>query len=251
MIKIFISLFFIFIFSSATAQEIKETPQVGDYEISLTTLDLLGQEMATSLESTLKSDQEVTWEIQVPKNYDPQNPPGILVYVSPGNQIKIPSGWMKVVEENNLIWVAATMSGNKIPPPIRILKSVLALPLVQKDYKINNERVYISGLSGGGRIASIVAMEYPHLFKGAIYNSGVNFWDNHTPPRLDLIKQNRYVFITGTEDFNLQDTKSVRSKYRKAGVKNTKLMIIQRMGHQNPKSRKLAQAIKYLDNDGS
>ena len=46
---------------------------------------------------------------------------------------------------------------------------------------MNPERVYVSGLSGGGKMASMVAIDHAHLFKGAIYNCGVEFWDS--PPR--------------------------------------------------------------------
>lgn len=244
MAKMIIPLIFICLTVQTTAQEII----TGQYNASATSLELLGQKQASSYADILNPDDDISWEIKVPQNYDPSNPPGVLIYVSPQNKIKTPSGWMKATEENNLIWIAPTMSGNQIMPSVRILKATLALTFIQENYKINSKRVYISGFSGGGRIASIIAINYPGIFKGAIYNSGANFWNEQIPARLDLIKENRFVFITGSEDFNLTDTKKVRSLYKKSGVKNTKLMIIRRMGHSNPKYRRFVQAIKYLDN---
>lgn len=44
-----------------------------------------------------------------------------------------------------------------------------------KAVKINHERVYLSGLSGGGKMANMVATDNAHLFKGAIYSCGVDF----------------------------------------------------------------------------
>ena len=140
------------------------------------------------------------------------------------------------------------MSGNKVQTSRRVLFAVMALPLIQQKYQLNVDRIYISGLSGGGRVASIVATEYAHMFKGAIYNCGVNFWNNKGPNEIELIKQNRFVFITGTGDFNLQDTKNIYAKYKKAGVEKIKLMVIPKMDHENPKRNKFSQAISFLDN---
>ena len=93
----------------------------------------------------------------------------------------------------------------------------------------------------------MVATQYPQFFKGAIYNCGVNFWNDINEEQLNLIKNNRFVFLTGTDDFNLNDTKKVYAKYKKANVKNIDLMIIPRMGHTNPKKNRFAKAINFLD----
>ncbi len=247
--RFYISILLIFCVqqSIAYSQDISPSIQTGAFSISNTPIEILGQEMASSYIDMLDQNEQITWEIYVPTTYDANKPSGIMVYISPQNSIKTPNGWMDIMEQNNLIWVAATQSGNKVMAGKRVLMAVMALPLLQKNYAINGNRIYVSGLSGGGRVASIVATQYPNIFKGGIYNCGSNFWGDQTPTQIDLIKQNRFVFVTGSEDFNLEDTKSVRSKYRKAGVENTKLMVIPRMGHQNPNRRKFTQAIKYLD----
>lgn len=242
--------FFIFLFSTnstAYSQELNPTYKTGAYTITSTLLEILGQNDAETYKDMIDSNKEITWEIYVSEKYDPSKPPGIMVYVSPQNQIKTPSGWMDVMEDANLIWVAAQMSGNDILSQKRIMMAVLALPLIQDRYSVDTSRLYISGFSGGGRIASIVTANFPQLFSGAVYNCGVNFWGDISSAELDLIKKKRFVFITGTDDFNLQDTKSVYYKYKAADVKNIKLMVINRMGHENPKRNKFAQAINFLD----
>jgi len=57
--------------------------------------------------------------------------------------------------------------------------------------------VYLSGLSSGGKMARMVAIDDAHLFKGAIYNCGVDFWQQDPPQRFEQISQNHYVFVTG------------------------------------------------------
>lgn len=221
--------------------------QKGQFEIVSNTQEIFGNELSSLYKEIIGQDENITLEIQIPANYNTENPPGIMVYISPQNSINIPSGWLDLMESENLIWVAARESGNKIFTTKRILLTLAGLQYIQENYTINNQRVYISGLSGGGRVASMVATQYPQFFKGAIYNCGVNFWNEVSEEQLKLIKENRFVFLTGTDDFNLNDTKQVYSKYKKADVENINLMIIPRMGHTNPKKNRFAKAIKYLD----
>lgn len=238
---------FIYLINPLIALPQEQGIKTGSFVMKSTSESLLGDEIAASYRSFLGADEEIEWEIHVPENYNPESPPGVLVYVSPQNRINIPNGWKSVTEENNLIWVAARMSGNNINVSKRISYAVMSLSLIQRDYNIDPERIYITGFSGGGRIASIVATEYPTIFKGAIYNSGANFWQQTNSELLELIKNHRYVFITGTDDFNLQDTRQVYAKYKKAGANNIELSVIRGMGHENPKRRRFARAIEYLD----
>lgn len=222
--------------------------KTGSFVIKSTIFDVMGEETANAYAAVLDATDEIEWEVFVPQSYDPANPAGVMVYVSPQNSINIPSGWLDVMEDQNLIWVAARLSGNKINPAKRITFAVMGPPLIQSLYQIDLNRIYISGLSGGGRIASMVAADYPSIFKGAVYNCGVNFWEQASPEQLELIKQNRFVFITGSNDFNLNDTKQVYSKYKKAGVEKIKLTVIRNMGHENPKASRFKRAITFLDN---
>jgi len=241
--RLFISIILIIWFAGANAF----ADQKGQFEIVSNSQEIFGDELSSLYNEIIAKDENIVLEIQVPENYNSENPPGIMVYVSPQNHINIPRGWLELMDTENLIWVAARESGNKTFTTKRILLTLAGLQYVQENFSINSNRVYISGLSGGGRIASMVATQYPQFFKGAIYNCGVNFWNDINEEQLNLIKENRFVFLTGTDDFNLNDTKQVYSKYKKANVKNINLMIIPRMGHTNPKKNRFAKAINYLD----
>lgn len=221
--------------------------QRGQFEIVSNSQEIFGDELSSLYQEIIGQNENITFEIQVPKNFDPENSPGLMVYISPQSQINIPRGWLDLMETENLIWIAARESGNKTFTTKRILLTLAGLQYIQEKYTINRNRIYVSGLSGGGRVASIVATQYPQFFKGAIYNCGANFWEDITEEQLNLIKQNRFVFLTGTDDFNLNDTKKVYAKYKKAQVENIDLMIIPRMGHENPNKNRFAKAINYLD----
>lgn len=224
------------------------TGQTGKFKIQASAIELLGEIAAQRYAPIVPVDDLIEWEIYVPATYDPAKPAGLLVYVSPHASGRIPSQWETLMAESNLIWVAASQSGNELSPRRRIAYALLATAMIDRDYRLDWQRIYVSGFSGGGRIASMLATKFPELFKGAIYNCGVNFWDQATSGSLELIKNNRFVFITGSKDFNVRDTKRVFRKYKRAGVQQIKLMVIPHMGHSNPGRSEYAQAIAYLDN---
>lgn len=218
-----------------------------EFTSSATVLELVGEKTSAYFANVIDVNTSVEWSVFVPENYDPEIPAGLIVYVSPSDSGKIPSAWKSVMAEQNLIWVSANDSGNSVDGGLRITYAILAPTLARKDYNIDRDRVYLSGLSGGGRVASIAAPEYPHIFSGAIYNCGVNFWGKETPTRLEQVQNNRYVFVTGSKDFNRRETRKAFNSYKKAGAENVKLMDIAHMGHENPSSTKMTEAITFLD----
>ncbi|MDG1997163.1 MAG: prolyl oligopeptidase family serine peptidase [Emcibacteraceae bacterium] len=244
MLHRFIFSLLILIVSSPLNSQAQES---GFIELTITTAKIFGDEIAKGYSDIIDPSENISWEIYLPKNYDKTKPAGVMVYISPQNTINVPENWMSIMDDKNLIWIAARKSGNKIFTPNRILYALAAMQYLQDNYTLDAGRIYISGFSGGGRIASIAAVQYPTIFKGAAYICGANFWDNLSDEQLSLVQENRFIFITGTQDFNLNDTKTVYGKYKRSGAENIKLMVINRMGHATPKRRKFSQAIQFLD----
>jgi len=223
--------------------------QTGEFSSRATVLELLGESSAQGYESVVSIDDPIQWQVYVPESYDPQKPAGLLVYISPSDSGQIPENWKSLMEQRNMIWIAADQSGNQSAVLSRITSALLATALVDRNYRIDEQRRYISGFSGGGRVASMVATEYARLFRGAIYNCGVNFWGDNPTVSIDQLKQNRFVFITGDKDFNKADTRRVYGQYENAGLEQIKLMVIPFMGHRNPGSRDYGKAIAWLDGE--
>ena len=221
--------------------------KTGAYTANASITDLIGEDSAQAYVAIMPVDELITWEVYVPENYDTKKPAGVLVYISPSNSGELPKGWKALIDKYNLIWVAANESGNKVDTHRRLSYAIMALALIDKRYKVDGDRTYLSGFSGGGRVASLLAIQYPTLFNGAIYNSGANLWNKGEAIAIDQINNNRYVFIAGKKDFNLDDTKKVYRAYKKAGIEQIKLMVIPRMGHSNPSKSNFERAIRFLD----
>jgi len=207
---------------------------------------LIGEQEAARLGHILDPGEPLSWEVYLPVN-DSEDTPGVLVYVSPRAEGKIDPRWKSVMDSHNLIYIAANDSGNKISTIKRMLIATMAIHALAQNHAFNIERIYVSGFSGGGRVASRLASHYPEIFSGAIYICGVDFWKEKQTPKVDRLLQNRFVFLTGSKDFNRSETSRIYRKYLKAGATQSKLMVIPGMRHQLPDDADLAEALRFLD----
>jgi len=196
-----------------------------------------------ALAKTLPADRIVKFRVWWSE--DPH--PGVIVFVSPTDSGKPPKGWLELLQQKKLSWIAADDFGNQQPSAQRVLAAVMALSLAQKTAELDRKRIYIGGMSGGGRIASMTAPRFPQLFSGGLYIVGANFWMPEDAQLKQKAAANRYVFITGTGDFNRTDMKGVFSLYRKKGLDSSLLMDLRDYGHEYPNVEQLGQAIDFLD----
>lgn len=221
--------------------------RTGQFDLSSTVEQLLEGASLASFSRWMPADMPIEWSVYVPKGYDAERPPGLLVYISPGDSGRMPREWLPIMERRNLIWIGAHDSGNAAHTRLRVAYAILAPEAIRTSHLIDEARVYLSGFSGGGRVASMIAGEYAHIFKGAIYNCGANRWQGDRPSRLEEMKANRYVFVTGSRDFNLRDTRHVYRAYEEAGIGGIQLMVVPGMAHRNPGRAKFEEAIEFLD----
>ncbi|MEQ8179831.1 MAG: PHB depolymerase family esterase [Amphiplicatus sp.] len=233
--------------ASAPAQA--NAAQTGEIERTAKLVDIVGETGARNFESALPSDHDIEFELFVPETYDASKPAGVFVFVSPSPAGEIPRDWKKIFEAKNLIWVSVAKSGNKRPTMRRIVETIVSPAYVTQNYAIDPKRIYVAGFSGGGRIASIVAPNYPDMFAGAVYICGVNPWEKEQPAALEQMRANRYAFVSGSEDFNLRETREAHGEYKKAKL-DALLQVSPGAGHDMPDARKLEAVIDYLDGLG-
>ena len=227
--------------SACWAQETRQK-----FQITSSLTELYGAEKAERFRDILDPEATIKWQVYRPA-HNSDKPPGVLVYVSPTRSGAMDGRWAGVLEEHNLIYIAADHSGNKVPVTRRMVLATAAPMALKQQFVIDEERIFISGFSGGGRVASFISNQYPTVFSGAVFICGVDFWNEDVSGDLDRILNNRYVFVTGTRDFNLNETRIVHRKYLKAGAENSLLEIENGMGHALPNAKTLATALKFLD----
>jgi predicted esterase len=199
---------------------------------------------AKALAATLDPDKPLRYRVRVPRNSATS---GVLVFVKPIDSGELPEAWEAELDRQNLIWVAADDFGNEHPRAQRILAAIAGLKLIESTEALDAKRKYVGGMSGGGRIASQIITRFPGRFSGALYIVGADFWTKSEEPLRPRIAANRYVFVTGTHDFNRRDMRRVFSKYQAAGVTQALLMDLPAFAHEYPNAEQLGQAIDFLD----
>lgn len=225
-----------------------QVPRTGYFELSFTPQELLGEAGAEKSDEVLRSDKAMSWQLFVPPDYDPARPAGLIVYVSPTKRGGPPRSWDGLLQQNNMIWIGANNSGNRVVVGKRMFLAMLALRVAASKYAVDEERIYLSGFSGGGKTAGRLMAANPQLFSGGIYIGGAEAWDREQPPaRLDVLRRNHHVFLTGSEDFNERLTRRVYAAFRSAGIEHCELIVERRRGHELPSVDAMARAIEYLD----
>jgi len=206
-----------------------------------------------------------SFELYVPKTYDGANNYGVFVFVDPGGSGRISPVWRELVDKHKLIWIGPNGAGNNRATWVRIGLALDAAEHVRSNYRINPRRVYVGGVSGGGRISSISAIGFPEVFAGGLYIVGCNFYRDlpatdqpgtfrpklFSPPPAKLLSQaktqGRYVFLTGETDINRHETKANEAGYRRDGFRNTLYLEVPGMGHQLPGPEWLEKGLSFLD----
>ena len=155
--------------------------------------------------------------------------------------------WKTVLEEQNVIWIGAIGAGDKKSVNERMLKAILAKAVLDRDYRLNPDRHYLFGYSGGAHIAAMLATSKPELFRGALYFGSALYWGKNTPAKIDLIRQNRFVFMAGSLDDDKRAIVRVSESYKKAGIRNTEFVLVPNVDRKMPGRGYFEQALAFLD----
>jgi dienelactone hydrolase len=147
---------------------------------------------------------------------------GLLVFVPPWENAMLPRGWAEILDRHGVIFVSAENSGNEANVlDRREPLALLAAHNTMQRYRVDPQRIYIGGFSGGSRIALRLALGFPDLFRGAFLNAGSDpIGDAQMPlPPAELFSRfqemTRMVYISGQHDaVNVEkDAASTRSMF--------------------------------------
>ncbi|MBU0677949.1 MAG: hypothetical protein KJ626_07505 [Verrucomicrobia bacterium] len=149
--------------------------------------------------------------VYVPESYDGSPEWGLLIHVDPGDGSTIPEDWKAVMEKHKLIYACAWGAENGKSDMRRVGLALDTLATVSQLYPVNRKRVILSGLSGGGQIASQIGLLYSEYFIGVISHAAQIYLFEHFPylsmeEGKSLMKAKlRWVMITGDKDKNWKD----------------------------------------------
>lgn len=190
-----------------------------------------------------------TFEVYVPADYRPGAGYGLVVWVSPGSTGGPSPELEAVLDDAHLLWVGANRAGNPRFTWNRIGLALDAAHDMAALYGLDPDRVYAAGYSGGGRVASVLAMLFPETFRGALCLYGVSYFrpvevpdrpGAHWPPGYPepprktisaLRRDSRFVILSGTRDFNRAQSILYSEAMKEDGFEHVSYLEIPEASH--------------------
>lgn len=190
-----------------------------------------------------------------------QMPPGgyaLLVFVPPWDEASVPAAWTSILERHGMILVTAAHIGNDTSlldrrEPV----SLLAASNVMARYRVNPQRVYIGGFSGGSRVALRLALGYPDVFHGALLEAGSDTLGRTVPlPPSSLLAQfqssTRLVYFTGQRDTaNQEADRQSRASLHDWCIDDFDVRAMPWTGHDLAEPAALDRALTSLETHGA
>ena len=217
---------------------VDQTPQTGKFEMSFTEHSPLatagavqeralapGQRRQVPANGYAYDVRKEKWAMYVPKDYDHKSPYGLMCFINSMPPTGLQKDWPPVLSKNRMIFACALDAGNKKDVHLRrIPMAIESVHNLKKIYNIDDDRIYISGSSGGGKAASLAAAAYPDLFDGGLFMVGAFPFDQYNQNRSRKLydharRNNRYVLYTATNDFNRSYVKSAANVFRSQGFR--------------------------------
>jgi len=210
---------------------------------AVTAGELFPPAQAASLAYTLDPARPVIFHVRVPQTASPH---GVLIFVSPRDDAEPREGWADVLDRRNLVWISAEGFGNDRRTSQRVLVALMAIKHLQRTLPLDRDRLYVGGMSGGGRVASQALARFPGFFSGALCIVGADY----VTPESALVPElatKRVVFMTGDGDFNRREIRRVYSRFLDVGVMRSHIIDLQDFEHQYPDAEQLDAALELLD----
>lgn len=180
---------------------------------------------------------------------------GLIVFVHAGDEFFLPQDWRRELSRRGLIFATLLKAGNDADVFGRRIPLVLhAHRHVTDNYPVDASRVYVSGFSGGGRLAQRVALGYPDVFRGSLQFAGsVRIGRNLMPPPPAELMQlfqsrTRVVLATGNLDRpNRRNDELARDGMLDLCVSGVRMLSLPGLDHWTPDGRGFAKALELLE----
>lgn len=226
-----------------------------------------------------------TFQMVVPDGYDGSEDYGLIVFIHPNNKVALDRFYGRALKEvlakHKLIWVSYSDAGNPVMPNIRLGLALDAAHNVAKQYRIDAKRVYVSGLSGGGRMTCMAGVYYPGVFTGAVPIVGSLYFravkvpedpalralmpaeripadgvwrQSLIEPKASVLRKmtsdQSWVFLAGETDYNMPQMRAhFEQGFEKDGFERAHYLEVPGMGHAYPDVAWYEKAIVLLDQE--
>ena len=188
-----------------------------------------------------------TYELFVPARKDAKKPAPAILFISAGDE---PAGWKafeSLCKEKGFVFVGVRGAGNNVPLARRIRIVLDCLDDVRRQIPLDPDRTYVSGFSGGARIACAAAFALPEHFGGVIPLCAGGDLREEQWLRFRAADRLSVALVTGETDFNRGEVERWKGPmWKELGVR-TKVWTQPKLGHGIPSAATLGEAVAWLD----
>ena len=210
--------------------------------------------------------REESFELFIPPDR-PEEPYGVLGWTNPFDAAGAPRKFEPLLVEHHLIAVSGDRCGNDQGFDRRVGLLTSALLQLEKTLAIDRSRCILSGFSGGGRTSATGCFVHPDIWRGAISWAGGNYYKAYSVPmpvgatspgindyykngvtseNVKLARRNvRFVLITGSGDFNLNDSRGIYRALRQDGFQAL-LVEDPGMSHEVGSVQSMKEALEFV-----
>lgn len=190
-----------------------------------------------------------TYHLFVPKGHKKDKPAGLVLFISPSDQPAGWSAWQKVCETEGILFASPFGAGNGVSAGQRTRIILDVLDDVRRQYPVDPDRTYLSGFSGGGRMACAIAFALPEYFGGVVPICGTNTIAGPAYLRHRVEERLSVAFVTGEKDFNRKENEDVMDPwFQEIGIRS-KLWVIPNLGHAIPSGDTVNKIHAWLEED--
>jgi pimeloyl-ACP methyl ester carboxylesterase len=189
------------------------------------------------------------YQLFVPKNYDAKRAWPLLLFISAGEQPTGWGAWQKLCEREGIFFASPFSAGNTTEPAPRIRIALDVLDDIRRAYRIDPDRTYLTGFSGGGRMACAIAFALPELFGGVIPLCGTNPLSGPAYLRHRIHDRLSVAFVTGEKDFNRKENEIYMGPwFFDLGIR-AKVWVMPKAGHVIPAPAVHEEIYAWLEAD--
>jgi dienelactone hydrolase len=189
------------------------------------------------------------YQLFVPAGYSRDRAWPLVVFLAPGDD---PLGWrfwQKPCDDAGALFCAAYGAGSNVPPGQRVRVVLDMLDDVRRHYRVDPDQTYLTGFSGGGRLACAIAFALPEYFGGVAPVCGTSPLPDLAYLRHRARDRLSVALVTGADDPNRrEDEDYLRPLCRVAGVR-CRLWVEPKVGHAMPGPEVLAEVYRWLAAD--
>jgi len=173
----------------------------------------------------------------------------LIVFISPGDKPAGLSAFKAVCDREGVLFCSPFAAGNTVLPGQRTRVVLDMLDDVRRKFPVDPDQTYLSGFSGGGRMACAIGFALPECFGGIAPVCGTNPVSRFAFLRHRAVDRLSLAFITGETDFNRKENEVYMQPWMEELGMRSKLWIVPKLAHQIPDSKVMAEVYAFLKAD--